>query len=198
MTDATLTWTEERVERLKTLWQEGRSASTIAAELGGVTRNAVIGKVHRLGLSGRGKTPEKAAPPRQRPKPVAEADAAAPPRPVSVGANALATALAPTPQTAAQPRPQPQPQPHSQPLAQALARPAQQPPGEIVVPLSERVTIMDLRESMCRWPMGDPSSPDFRFCGARAHTGVPYCEHHAQIAYQPSADRRRDRKALAG
>ncbi|MGP9821251.1 GcrA family cell cycle regulator [Salinarimonas sp. NSM] len=193
MTDATPTWTDERVERLKTLWQEGRSASTIAAELGGVSRNAVIGKVHRLGLSGRGKAPEKTAPPaRPRQKPV-EAEAAAPTRPISVGANALAADPAPEEVPAAKPaRPQPQP------LPATIARPVAQPAGEIVVPPSERVTIMDLRESMCRWPMGDPSSPDFRFCGARSLTGMPYCDHHAQIAYQPSADRRRDRKALAG
>ncbi|WP_029030632.1 GcrA family cell cycle regulator [Salinarimonas rosea] len=197
MTDATPTWTDERVERLKTLWQEGRSASTIAAELGGVSRNAVIGKVHRLGLSGRGKAPEKAPPPRQRQKPAAEAEppVPAPSRPVSVGANALAAAVEPEGEPAAQAA---QPRPQPQPLPASFARPAPQPKGEIVVPPTERVTIMDLRESMCRWPMGDPSSPDFRFCGARSHTGMPYCDHHAQIAYQPSAERRRDRKALAG
>jgi len=188
MMDATLTWTDERVERLKTLWQEGKSASYIASELGGVSRNAVIGKVHRMGLSGRGKTPEKAvaAKPRQKP---ADAPAAAPtpaPQPMSIGATALAPAaaerLAPAPDPMA-PRPTP--------------RAVPQPAAEIVVPPSDRVTIMDLRESMCRWPLGDPSSADFRFCGGRSLTGMPYCEHHAQIAYQPSAERRRDRK-IAG
>ena len=62
------------------------------------------------------------------------------------------------------------------------------------VPVSERVTIMDLRESMCRWPMGDPTKPEFRCCGARSVTGLPYCTHHARIAYQPVTDRRRDRR----
>ncbi|WP_372426681.1 GcrA family cell cycle regulator [Salinarimonas chemoclinalis] len=199
MTDATPTWTDERVERLKTLWQEGRSASTIAAELGGVSRNAVIGKVHRLGLSGRGKAPEKAVPPaRQRPKPAGaepEAPIPVPARPISVGANALAADDAPEHAPAAPP---PRARPQPQPLAETFARPAPKPAGEIAVAPSERVTIMDLRESMCRWPMGDPNSPDFRFCGARSPTGMPYCDHHAQIAYQPSADRRRERKALAG
>ncbi len=57
-----MTWTDERVETLKKLWTEGLSASQIAAELGGITRNAVIGKVHRLGLSGRAKSPSSAAP----------------------------------------------------------------------------------------------------------------------------------------
>src|SRR5262245_51840909 len=57
-----MSWTDERVEQLKRLWSEGLSASQIAAELGGITRNAVIGKVHRLGLSGRAKAPSSAAP----------------------------------------------------------------------------------------------------------------------------------------
>jgi GcrA cell cycle regulator len=185
MTDATLTWTEERVERLKTLWQEGKSASYIASELGGVSRNAVIGKVHRLGLSGRGKAPEKAPAPRPRTKPAAAEPAAtgASAKPMSIGANALAAAV------------EERIAPEAEPIARALPRPATEPASEIVVPLSERVTIMDLRESMCRWPMGDPSSAEFRFCGARSLTGLPYCDHHAQIAYQPSAERRRDRKS---
>ena len=67
---------------------------------------------------------------------------------------------------------------------------------DIAVPMSERVTIMDLRESMCRWPMGDPTKPEFRFCGARSITGLPYCTHHARIAYQPVADRKRERKLI--
>jgi GcrA cell cycle regulator len=65
---------------------------------------------------------------------------------------------------------------------------------DVVVPLSERVTIMELRESMCRWPLGDPTAPEFRFCGAKSATSLPYCHYHARIAYQPAADRRRDRK----
>ena len=56
-----LTWSDDRVEQLKKLWEAGLSASQIAAELGNVTRNAVIGKVHRLGLSGRAKSPSSAA-----------------------------------------------------------------------------------------------------------------------------------------
>src|ERR1044072_9711300 len=61
-------WTEERVEMLKKLWSDGLSPSQIAAELGGITRNAVIGKVHRLGLSGRAKAPSSAAPRQRKPR----------------------------------------------------------------------------------------------------------------------------------
>jgi GcrA cell cycle regulator len=169
MTDSGATWTEERVEMLKKLWSEGLSASQIAAEIGTVTRNAVIGKVHRLGLSGRGKA--KAASPQRSKKPPRTPSAPiALPQPVTRNAGALNAA----PMVI-----------EREPLATM---------DDVVVPISERVTIMDLRESMCRWPMGDPTKPEFRFCGARSLAGLPYCNHHSRIAYQPVADRKRDRR----
>jgi GcrA cell cycle regulator len=171
-------WTDERVELLKKLWSDGLSASQIAAELGSVTRNAVIGKVHRLGLSGRAKS--TAQPAGARGNAPRKAPARAPSHPMA-GSAAAATrgahALAPS----------------FVPAAEIEAEAEPLPPEDVVIPFSERVTIMDLREYMCRWPMGDPTRPDFRFCGARAQTGLPYCSHHARIAYQPAADRRRDR-----
>ena len=185
MTDLSVTWTDERVELLKKLWGEGLSASQIATEIGGVSRNAVIGKVHRLGLSGRGKTPPQSTP-RPRAKPVVAAApapirpvASTPPAPANGAADLTAVEIEMT-----------DPEP-------AILAPRAPPQGEaVIVPLSERVTIMELRESMCRWPMGDPTSPEFRFCGARSLTGLPYCDHHAQIAYQPASDRKRDRRLL--
>jgi GcrA cell cycle regulator len=172
MTDAGVTWTDERVELLKKLWSDGLSASQIAAEIGGVTRNAVIGKVHRLGLSGRG----KAAPaPAQRARKATRAPSA--PTPIAEPAARSNVVVVPVP---AQLEIEPEPM--------------MEVSDDVVVPISERVTIMDLRESMCRWPMGDPTKPDFRFCGARSVTGLPYCGHHARIAYQPVADRKRDRR----
>jgi GcrA cell cycle regulator len=174
MMDAGATWTDERVELLKKLWTDGLSASQIAGELGNVTRNAVIGKVHRLGLSGRAK--DKAA-------------SAAPQRP----RKAARTPSAPAPIA---------PQPHINvvsapiPLQPVMEESEVLAEDDMAVPASERVTIMDLRESMCRWPMGDPTKPEFRFCGARSITGLPYCTHHARIAYQPVADRKRERKLV--
>ncbi|CAH1651312.1 GcrA cell cycle regulator [Hyphomicrobiales bacterium] len=177
MTDPSQSWSDERVELLRKLWSDGLSASQIAAELGGITRNAVIGKVHRLGLSGRAKSTAGSSP-RPR-KPVRQPGVASPAPAVTVpGPMRTSAALAP------------------QPLAEAapvLVRLAQ-PREDVVIPMSERVTIMELRESMCRWPMGDPTTPEFRFCGARSELGMPYCSHHSRIAYQPVADRRRDRK----
>ena len=161
-----MSWTDERVEVLSRLWLEGRSASQIAAELGhSITRNAVIGKVHRLGLAGRAKA---VAPQGQRLK-VKVASVADVEAPVDVVPDAA-----------------PKLPEQTLPL---VARPL-----EVAIPTTERVTIMELRESSCRWPMGDPSQAEFRFCGARTGIGAgPYCAPHARLAFQPTHDRRRDR-----
>ncbi|MEH3143767.1 MAG: GcrA cell cycle regulator [Methylobacterium frigidaeris] len=172
MVDAGPSWTKERVELLRRLWIDGRSASQIAAEIGGVSRNAVIGKVHRLGLAGRVLKSE-AEPAAPAPLPTRRVRADEAPAP----AGRPATVLAPAPA----------------PLA-LVQQPGPAGPADVALPVSERVTIMELRESMCRWPMGDPATPDFRFCGARSITGLPYCTHHASIAYQPAAERKRDRR----
>ncbi len=170
------TWTEDRVELLKKLWNDGLSASQIAGELGGVTRNAVIGKVHRLGMSGRAKTPSSSAGLARPRKPAAVRAPggfnSAPP----VRGN---TAVAPQMRTAPEPRPEPR--------AELLD-------PNVVVPFSERVTIMELKDTMCRWPMGDPTHADFRFCGLKTDSGVPYCGYHCRIAYQPAGDRRREQE----
>lgn len=172
--DTVLSWTDERVTLLRHLWEEGQSASKIAAQLGGVTRNAVIGKVHRLGLSGRLVKPlEDAA--AERRKPAEEIEVA-----ISVVEAEAPEPVAILPHRPASDFPPPAPAADPCPLA-----------------VSQRVTIMDLRESMCRWPLGDPTTPEFGFCGARSITGLPYCTHHAQIAYQPAAERKRDRR-IAG
>ncbi len=79
------------------------------------------------------------------------------------------------------------------PRRQARAAPARE---EVVVPMSERVTIMDLKEAMCRWPLGDPASGEFRFCGAKKGVNQSGLLHLSRrIAYQPAQDRRRERRA---
>ncbi|MFJ6025801.1 GcrA family cell cycle regulator [Brevundimonas sp. NPDC092305] len=146
-------WTEDRVGALKKLWLEGQSASQIAKQLGGgVTRNAVIGKVHRLGLSGRA-TPSQPARATFRP---------ARPRPTPTQAPS-----APRRIEAAQPRA----------LTAPVAAPVPELPGT--------ATVMTLGAHMCKWPIGDPSSTEFSFCGRRASEGV-YCVEHARVAYQPA------------
>ena len=177
--EAVLSWTDERVGLLRRLWIEGLSASRIAAELaGGVTRNAVIGKVHRLGLSGRNKGIVNATPARVR----GTLKTVAPPTrsPIAQGAVTLMMRADNTIAI------------HAGALGLAQTHPS----GDNIVPLAETVTIMDLRESMCRWPVGDPSSSEFRYCGSKAPIGEgPYCAHHSRMAYQPVQDRNRRRSA---
>lgn len=152
-------WTEERVALLRKLWLEGLSASQIAKQLGGVTRNAVIGKVHRLGLSGR-------ATPSQPPRPAFKAPR--PPRPVSTPSLAPRRAL---PLLSAAPE---LPQPH-----------------EVEAPGS--ATVLTLGTHMCKWPIGDPASDGFTFCGRR--TDGTYCVEHQRVAYQPQQKGKRSTAA---
>jgi GcrA cell cycle regulator len=171
-----MAWTDEIVEQLKQHWTDGKSASQIASLLGnGLTRNAIIGKVHRLGLAGRAKTPgANVARPRRLPPPPAHR-MAGPQRLASAAPRMMrgATALAIAPQA----------------LAEAEEEAAFE---SVVVPMSLRVTILELKEAMCRWPLGDPSSAEFRYCGSPKTAG-PYCAYHGGLAYQPVQERRRDR-----
>jgi GcrA cell cycle regulator len=170
-----MAWTDEIVEQLKQHWIDGKSASQIAGLLGnGVTRNAVIGKVHRLGLAGRAKTPSTSVPRPRRlaPPPVHRV---AGPRLSSPAPRMMrgATAFALAPQTLSELE-------------------SQEEFESVVLPMSLRVTIIELKESMCRWPLGDPATSEFRYCGSPAPSG-PYCTYHCGLAYQPAQDRRRDR-----
>ena len=165
-----MSWNDERVDALKKLWADGLSASQIAGRLGGVTRNAVIGKVHRLGLAGRATTSRmKSHRPRVR------------------TAQAVKRGLLRTrPVGSAGPSP-------LKSLYLADAEPYLPPAEELVIPLNERKYIQTLTESCCRWPIGDPQQPDFHFCGKQKVPGLPYCEVHARRAFQPPQARRRER-----
>ena len=236
-----MSWTEERIELLTRLWGEGRSASQIAAELGGVTRNAVIGKVHRLKLDNRpkGGTDESVAeivtpvvqmaapaPAARTPEPIIVAEPSMPrAEPVAPRAPAAAPTPAPSmvpsaaPKPAAPriltpsmpsspplraPMPQRQPMVHSIMGATALkmdpepdafedAQPLAHTESGEVVPMSRNLTLVQLSERTCKWPLGDPLSPDFRFCGNHSQDASPYCKYHARIAFQPVSERRRVR-----
>jgi GcrA cell cycle regulator len=163
-----MNWTDERVEILKQLWRDGLSASQIASQLGGVTRNAVVGKVHRLNLSGRAKPASSPARLRKaRPTPARRP----PTRPAVVG-NALKI--------------------HAHPAPRRI--PVQVPIKDLVVPISLNVSLLALNDQMCKWPLGDPTDRDnFHYCGHRNFNGFPYCEYHSRIAYQPVNERRRER-----
>jgi GcrA cell cycle regulator len=170
-----MAWTDERVELLKKLWSEGLSARQIADQLGGVTRNAVIGKVHRLGLSGRATTTTaKTVRPRKKraPEAVRAKTAAAPKVQAASGKSHF------TP-----PRDNVVRREAGFGAAnEALLNLA----DELEIPLDERVTMETLKEGQCKWPIGDPMSDDFHFCGRHQHGDSVYCEFHTAKAYQPA------------
>jgi GcrA cell cycle regulator len=168
-----MSWTDERVELLTKLWADGLSASQIATELGGVTRNAVIGKVHRLGLSGRVKSTSSQPKPRRPRAPSHPMRTSRAPR--TIGNTALKVEV--------------------DAVAAPVVRPRPAIVEELFIPPEQRATILSLTENICKWPIGDPSSDDFYFCGDQSDSGVPYCQHHARVAYQPINERRRDRRA---
>ena len=153
-----MAWDEQRVEQLKQLWSEGLSASQIASKMGGVTRNAVIGKVHRLGLSGRA-TPAK------------------PQRGRTYEARSQNDFTSESP-------------------AQVEEKPIISEPEFPAAPLhtgGDLTTVATLKNNMCKWPVGDPASDEFHFCGRPAAPGKSYCDYHAAMAFQPS-NRKPDRR----
>jgi GcrA cell cycle regulator len=160
-------WTDERVELLKKLWQDGLSASQIAKQLGGVTRNAVIGKVHRLGLSGRA-TPSKPA--RTTFKAPRPARPVAPPSAPRRIAEPLSTL-------------------HSQQQPPTPVRYADEAPGT--------ATVLTLGVHMCKWPIGDPSLDTFTFCGRRSDEGPYCHEHSQVAYQPAQAKKRSGPNELA-
>ncbi len=182
-----MAWTDERVDVLKKMWGEGQSASQIAKELGGVTRNAVIGKVHRLGLSNRtgGGGTSKAAPrdkAKATPKAKTATKAAEIPVPVKRPVGHLRRAIIP----AGQPLP---PQPSANEISpEALASVRE------VEKTAKKIGLMELTERTCKWPIGDPATDEFWFCGLAVKTGKPYCEAHVSVAFQPMSSRRDRRR----
>ncbi|WP_295535493.1 GcrA family cell cycle regulator [uncultured Thioclava sp.] len=202
-----MSWTDERVDLLKKMWSEGQSASQIAKELGGVTRNAVIGKVHRLGLSNRaGGAAEPAKPEakaeKTEAKPVKataeskaeEKPAVATPAPAAAAPAAAATAR-PEPTAAPMRRaiiPAGQPLP-PQPSANEIDPAALAKVGE-VEKHAKKLGLMELTERTCKWPIGDPATEEFWFCGLPSQAGKPYCEAHVGVAFQPMSARRDRRR----
>ena len=203
-----MSWTEERIERLKSMWHEGATASEIADKLGGVSRNAVIGKAHRLGLEAR---PSPVKPGEEKEQAPAAAKpskkTAAPPKPAPAAEK-------PQPQPAARaaaPQPQPQrPQPAGDQMQYRSVGPGgfiRQGPGDQQAPIppapprrlvpakpspevADKTSLLELNDRICKWPMGHPGEPDFHFCGEQANPGYPYCVAHCGVAYQAQLPRR--------
>jgi GcrA cell cycle regulator len=198
-----MSWTDERIERLKKMWADGATASQIADELGGVSRNAVIGKAHRLGLDAR-PSPVKPGEEKEKKTP---APAARPSR-----AEATARRQAPTSSEEGEtPHPPRTPQRvHPEGIQYRSIGPGgfvRQGPGDTQAPIppapprrlvpakpsaevADKTSLLDLNDRICKWPLGHPGEPDFHFCGQPANPGFPYCVEHCGVAYQAQLPRR--------
>ncbi|MGI8705509.1 MAG: GcrA family cell cycle regulator [Sphingomicrobium sp.] len=199
-----MSWTDERIERLKKMWADGATASEIADKLGGVSRNAVIGKAHRLGLQAR---PSPVKPGEEKGRSAAAAKAA----PKARGKAAAKPAPAPE-KPAGHPHPRtPQtPRPSGDGVQYRSVGPGgfiRQGPGDQQAPIppaparrlvpakpssevAEKTSLLDLNDRICKWPIGHPGEPDFHFCGEPANPGYPYCVAHCGVAYQAQLPRR--------
>ena len=203
-----MSWTDERIDRLKAMWEKGMTASQIAEDLGGVSRNAVIGKAHRLDLQSR-PSPVKPNEPQKAsvakvtaPRVAAPASPPPPPPPPPATPRSFVpvyTPQAPTGPTGAQlrsvgpggflrqgPGDQAPPSTPAPPRRLVPAKPAPEMAG--------KTTLLDLNDKVCKWPMGHPGEPDFHFCGNTVNPGFPYCVQHCGQAYQAQMPRR-DRRA---
>ena len=203
-----MSWTDERIDQLKAMWEKGMTASQIADELGGVSRNAVIGKAHRLGLQSR-PSPVKA---NEAPRKKAPARKPAPSGPAADAGNPTGEA---TPAVSAQPaegkaavagEPQQPRTPHPRIVSIGPGGFMRQGPGDQQAPIppapprrlvpakpspeiADKTGLLDLTEKICKWPVGHPGEPDFHFCGDKVNPGFPYCVEHCGRAYQAQLPR---------
>ena len=206
-----MSWTDERIATLTKMWESGATASQIADELGGVSRNAVIGKAHRLGLKAR-PSPVKANEPKPTPRKEAEARTAPKPKAKAPEPD-LEDELddfadvksAATPATPSQPLPNPvqdmprvvsvgpggflRQGPGDQQAPIPPAPPRRLVPAKPSAEVADKTSLLDLNDRVCRWPMGHPGEPDFHFCGDKVNPGFPYCVEHCGRAYQAQLPR---------
>jgi GcrA cell cycle regulator len=162
-----MSWTEQQIQMLKDMWGHGFSASDIAGRLGGgLTRNAVIGKAHRLKLSAGIASARGEGGTNLRPAPSAGMS--------DIKSSRKRVMLRPLPVL---------PTPSTTATTKPIQREAYRSPID-GTKRSEGIAVTKAGDRHCRWPVGDPRSPDFRFCGCNVHEGLPYCTDHARVAYQ--------------
>lgn len=152
-------WTDEAVEELKRMWDRGMTTGQIAKALN-VTKNSIIGKVHRLCLTARPSPIKKAD---AEPKEKKSAKKETPSKEIKKTAGTRQSEVE-TKETEPQPNPK-------------------------VTADTTNIPLVKLDNHTCRWPMGDPRDDDFCFCGKRIRTGQTYCEEHAAIAYVKAGKR---------
>jgi len=206
-----MAWTDERIEQLRQMWQAGMTASQIAEALTGVSRNAVIGKAHRLGLESR-PSPVKPGDAASASEPAAAPAAASPapaheaPRPAPAPAPAAPVPVQPAADSAAAPTAAPETpapivrsigpggfqrqNPHEQQSPIPPAPPRRLVPAKPSADIAGKTSLLDLNDRICKWPLGHPGEPDFHFCGNQVNPGFPYCLDHCSVAYQAQLPRR--------
>ena len=203
-----MAWTDERIEQLRQMWQAGMTASQIAEALTGVSRNAVIGKAHRLGLEARpspvkpGDASATTAEPAAAPAPAAAAThtprpapapAASPPPPQAAELSSVPTAPAEPPAPVVRsigPGGFQRQNPHEQQSPIPPAPPRRLVPAKPSADIAGKTGLLDLNDRICKWPLGHPGEPDFHFCGNQVNPGFPYCLDHCSVAYQAQLPRR--------
>ena len=193
-----MAWSEERVAILKKMWLEGNSASEIAKELGNITRNAVIGKVHRLGLSNRDTNGAKSGSSINKPKksvkrgrpPKVNKEEKKRGRPHKLkDTKDFSGAIDGREKSAASSGEEMLLDDKKLKIASDLSEETLQDLQKLEMK-SKKISLMELTERTCKWPIGDPATDTFWFCGHESEPGKPYCKTHISIAFQPITQRR--------
>lgn len=196
-----MAWTDEMVEQLKELWAQGVTTGEIGKRLG-ISKNSIVGKVHRLGLEGRPSPIKKNGvedapkPAKKSPKKSEKKTASSPVK--TEAPKEAKIAKAPKPEKT---KPVEKTEPESKktaPVASAKPEPVktssqiEEDDIKLIKSLDvkadkdyqkENISLTELDNHTCRWPLGDPKDPDFHFCGRKVKTGQTYCDEHSAIAY---------------
>jgi len=179
-----MTWTPERIITLKKLWTLGESAAAIAATLGGVSKNAVIGKARRLSLPAHdfNARPRSHATTltRSHADELTRSHATAPTRShvrqkAHLPADTLSCSRANT---------------LTRPPDNALTRQRAHTVPDLAPAPAQNTTCRDIGPHQCRWPEGDPKKPGFHFCGRSTLADKPYCPHHYARAYKTAKQKK--------
>ena len=202
-----MAWTDERVKKLTLLWKSGHSASKIAIELGeGVSRNAVIGKIHRLGLSERGsglgpkgaKKSSKNQSDNLSATDKSPNDLISDPKFVQSEKRkgkkrgrkpSIKKLISNEGSSDSISKINYSPSPESDVLEVEMDQ-ATLANKIKIEKNAKKLSLLELTEKTCKWPIGDPATSEFWFCGHPSEQGNPYCETHVSIAFQPVTTRR--------
>jgi len=172
-------WNDEIIVRLRGLWMEGYSTAEIGRRIG-VSKNAVVGKAHRLGLDA-------------RPSPIRRGGPSEGPARPQAPRRVVGPTLPPLPAGEALQHPEPLRRlPHVAETVPAMERSAPAAPAAAAAPQVRAVPPRASRLVACCWPIGEPGTPSFRFCDGEALPGKPYCAQHATLAYVKVRDRREE------